>query len=67
MPGEVQNGNAALALHYVYTPGQYGSAVLPLEPAQVAHLGRLAFWIKTDRATPVIVALSEKQPGGGYY
>lgn len=66
-PDEVKNGNAALALHYVYTPGQYGSAVLPLEPAQLAHLDHLGFWIKTDLATPVIVSLSEKQPGGGYY
>lgn len=66
-PSLAKSGNAALALHYKINPGQYGSAVLPLEAGELAGLRRLAFWIRTDHATPVIVVLSEKQPGGGYY
>jgi hypothetical protein len=64
-PAFVKNGTAALALHYKYNPGQYGSAVLPLEAGQFARTPGLRFWIRADIATPVVV--SEKQPGGGYY
>jgi hypothetical protein len=63
----VKNGGGALALRYTVNPGQYGSAVLPLEAGELKGLQRLEFWIRADRATPVIVVLSEKQPGGGYY
>jgi hypothetical protein len=64
---QVKNGRAALALHYEFIPGQYGSAVLPLETGELSALTRLRFWIKVDHPTSVIVVLSEKQPGGGYY
>ncbi len=63
----VKTGGGALALRYTVVPGQYGSAVLPLEAGDLKGLQRLEFWIRADRATPVIVVLSEKQPGGGYY
>lgn len=63
----VKNGGGALALRYTVSPGQYGSAVLPLEAGVLKGLQRLEFWIRGDRAAPVIVVLSEKQPGGGYY
>jgi hypothetical protein len=65
-PSLVKSGTSALAIHYKYTPGQYGSAVLPLESGQFARTPNLRFWIHTDMATPVIVILSEKQPGGYY-
>jgi hypothetical protein len=63
----VKSGSRALAIHYKYNPGQYGSAVLPLESGQFERSPGIAFWIRTDMSTPVIVVLSEKQPGGGYY
>jgi hypothetical protein len=66
-PSPVASGKAALALHYTFTPGQYGSAILPLEAGQVANLAHLRFRIRTDHPTPIIVVLSERQPGGGYY
>jgi hypothetical protein len=66
-PAIVKSGGGALMLRYTVNPGQYGSAVLPLEAGELKSLQRLEFWIRTDRATPVIVVLSEKQPGGGYY
>jgi hypothetical protein len=62
-----KSGNAALALRYTITPGQYGSAVLPLEAGEMAGLRRLELSVRTDHDTAVIVVLSEKQPGGGYY
>jgi hypothetical protein len=63
----VKNGGAALALRYTFNPGQYGSAVLPLEDGDLSGLDRLRFSIKADHSTSVIIVLSEKQPGGGYY
>lgn len=66
-PSLAKSGTAALALHYTINPGQYGSAVLPLEAGEMTGLRRLDFSIRTDHDTPVIVVLSEKQPGGGYY
>jgi len=65
-PTQVKDGSAALALRYVFHPGQYGSAILPIEQGQLGKLNRLQFWIKADHTTPVIVILSEKQPGGYY-
>src|SRR5262249_45050389 len=41
----VRNGSAALALHYSFHPGQYGSAVLPIERGQLSKLSRIQFWI----------------------
>jgi hypothetical protein len=63
---QIKDGNSALALHYIFHPGQYGSAVLPVEQGQLSRLSSIQFWIKTDHATPIIVILSEKQPGGYY-
>ena len=62
-----KSGSAALALHYTINPGQYGSAVLPLEAGEMAGLQRLELSVRTDHDTAIIVVLSEKQPGGGYY
>jgi len=64
-PSQVKNGKAALAVRYKFNPGQYGSAVFPVESGQLARLSRIRFWIKTDHSTPIIVILSEK--AGGYY
>ncbi len=63
----VKTGQGALALHYVVRSGQYGSAVLPVEGGSFANMTGLRFWLKTDVATTVAVALTEKQPGGGIY
>ena len=66
-PAMVKSGSAALALHYTINPGQYGSAVLPLEAGEMTGLRRLELSVRTDHDAPIIVVLSEKQPGGGYY
>jgi hypothetical protein len=66
-PSTAKSGAAALALHYTIAPGQYGSTVLPLEAGEMTGLRRLELSVRTDHDTPVIVVLSEKQPGGGYY
>ena len=63
----VKNGAAALALRYTFNPGQYGSAVLPLESGELGNVDRLRFSIKADHSTSIIIVLTEKQPGGGYY
>jgi hypothetical protein len=63
----VKSDQAALAVNYTFNPGDFGSAVLPLEVGQMARTPNLRFWIRTDHATAIIVVLSEKQPGGGYY
>jgi len=51
---QIKDGSAALALHYVFHPGQYGSAVLPVEQGQLSRLSSIQFWIKADHATSVI-------------
>lgn len=65
-PAHVKAGRGALALRYVVRPAQYGSAVLPVEVGSLANLAGLRFWLKTDVATAVAVALTEKPPGGVY-
>lgn len=65
-PGHAHSGSGALAFTYEARPRQMAAEVMPAPP-QLARMTRLRFWLKTDRARPIAVLLSERKPGGGNY
>src|SRR5262249_52847435 len=64
---DVKVGKGALELTYRVAPDQYGTALVPIKEGALARMGSLRFYLKTDVATTVAVALTEKKPNGGDY
>jgi hypothetical protein len=62
---ETRATEPSLAFDYEIGEKKFGAAILPVEPAALAAMHQIHFWIKTDYPTSVAVILSEK--GGGNY
>jgi len=59
-------GSGKLVFSYELTKDKHSGAVIRA-PEGFAHAQRIRFRIRSDRATPMGLLLSEKKPGGGNY
>lgn len=62
---EERESRPSLAFDYEIAAKKFGAAILRVEPASLATMDQIHFWVKSDHATTIAVVLSEK--GGGNY
>lgn len=62
---DLREGKPSLAFDYEIGQRKFAAAVLTVEPAAMAAMDQIHFWVRTDFPTSVVVILSEK--GGGNY
>ena len=63
--GHLKIGTGSLRLGYTVGQGQIAAAALPISDGAAAKLASIAFWVRADQDTPMVLALQEK--GGGRY
>jgi hypothetical protein len=63
--GEFKTGTGALKVKYTIEKGQMSALSLPVSEGKWAKMEQVKLWLKTDKATPIIISLYEKD--GGHY